>query len=67
MTNSRIVAAMMARIVLFVFFIGSTLTLIFWITGYRDASALSCLVSVGVGGLALMVGGFFVARVRGGQ
>lgn len=64
MKRSSMIASMMARVVLFISFIGSTITFILWLMGNRDASGLACLGFLAAAAIALFIGGFFVARAR---
>jgi uncharacterized membrane protein len=67
MKRSSVVASMMARVVLFISFIGSTITFILWLMGNREASGLACLGFLAVAAVALLIGGIFVARARAAE
>lgn len=64
MQNSREVARMMARAVMSVMFLGSGISLIFWLFGNRDTALQVCLGFGAVGLVVLLIGGYFVARAR---
>lgn len=61
--NSAVVTAMMARIVMFIVFIGSGLSLALALAGSPYAGQV-CLGSGFIAAIALMIGAYFVARAR---
>ena len=61
--SSAVVRAMMARIVMFIVFIGSGLSLALTLAGSPYAGQV-CLGSGFIAGVALLIGGYFVARAK---
>jgi hypothetical protein len=61
--GSSAVAAMMARTVMFIVFIGSGLSLALALAGSPYAGPV-CLGSGVIAGIALLIGAYFVAKAR---